>query len=81
MGLLAIWGGWWLLGALVGAAGIVSGIYDLRHRDQQWARQQRQLPKELVERHGSKWVVQAAWVGILGGLMILVISLFRFFTD
>jgi hypothetical protein len=81
IGLLAIWKGWLLLGVLMGVALIASGIYDLRHREKQRAKQQRQPPKEWVERHGSQWVVQAAWVAILGGLMILVVSVVRFFTD
>jgi hypothetical protein len=78
---LAIWRGWWLLGALFGAVLIVSGIYDLRHREEQWARQGGQLPQKWQERHGSKWVVQAACVAIISGLTIIVVSLFRFFTD
>ncbi|MET1011053.1 MAG: hypothetical protein ABWY83_01610 [Actinomycetota bacterium] len=77
----AIWRGWWLIGALFGVGGIVLGIHDLRHREQVWAKEQRQLPEEWVKRHGSKWVVQGAWVGIVGGLMIVAVSLFRFFTD
>lgn len=79
--MLAIWRGWWLLGALFGAVGLVLGIYDLRHREEQWARQRHKLPKEWQERHGSRWVVQGAWVGILGGLVIIAVALFRFFTD
>jgi fatty acid desaturase len=66
---------------LVGAGAIASGIHDLRHREEAWAKRRQKLPQEWQERHGSKWVVQGAWVGILGGLVILVVSLFRFFTD
>jgi len=79
--LAAVWRGWWVLGALAGAGAIASGIYDLRHREEEWEKQRQKRPQEWQERHGSKWVVQRAWVGILGGLMILVVSLFRFFTD
>ena len=77
----AIWRGWWLIGALFGVGGIVLGIHDLRHREEVWARQRQRLPQKWVERHGSNWTVQGAWVGIIGGLIILVVSLFRFVTD
>jgi hypothetical protein len=81
MSLAAVWRGWWILGAAFGVAGIVLGIYDLRHREEQWAKRRQKLPREWQERHGSNWVVQGAWVGILGGLVIVVVCLFRFFTD
>lgn len=77
----AIWKGWWLIGALFGVGGIVLGVHDLRHREEVWVRRRQRLPQELVERHGSMWIVQGALVGIIGGLVILVVSLFRFFTD
>jgi fatty acid desaturase len=79
--LAAVWRGWWLLGGLGRRGRDCLGIHDLRHREEEWEKQRQKLPHEWQERHGSKWVVQGAWVGILGGLMILVVSLFRFFTD
>jgi hypothetical protein len=79
--LATLWRGWWLLGALVAIGLIVSGIHDLRHREEVWAKRRQKLPQEWQERHGSRWVVQAAWVAIISGLAILVVSLFRFFTD
>jgi fatty acid desaturase len=81
MMLAAIWRGWWLLGALFGVVGIVMGIHDLRHREDVWAKQRQKLPQEWQERHGSKWTVQGAWVGIGGGLVIVVVCMFQFLTD
>jgi hypothetical protein len=81
MALAAIWRGWWILAALAGIGLIVSGIYDLGHREEQWAKRRQKLPQKWQDRHGSGWVVQGAWVAIIGGLMIVTVSLFRLFKD
>jgi hypothetical protein len=78
--LAAVWRGWWFSGLCSARAGSALGIHDLRHREEEWEKRRKKLPQEWQERHGSKWVVQGAWVGIIGGLMIMGVCLFRFFT-
>lgn len=79
--MLAVWKSWWALAAVFGVSVVVLGIHDLRHPDQVWAKRRKQLPEEWSKRHGSKWVIQEGWAGVLSGLIVFVASTYRFLTD